>query len=438
MVDLITTFLSEEVISQIVDSIFARGKSFVKQKLSKGKIEYAAFMDETHEDFFNILGKAIKISLENELIKAIPKDEIIDSLKENYEVITKWIYSPNECFFSSEEIKPSNYDFELEISILFKSIHGYIIQNRNNYVSFTTQHIKKIADNLFHLFEEHIYESRRSFSTLISGQNKIFAEIEKLQANNSSWPCFQILEEIERLLNARRYVLVKSKLDTIEQQIIRNQISTEIEKFYELYTNLQLSNYADQTCVIPYLEKLIIHTKDETKKIQRKILLSCIKKEYQECIREIDYLLVSSMINNEYLVEIKINCLLLSQKVNEANDYIENVKTFFKKYNYWKVKILNCLAKYDLSYSLVSNNPDYFNQKFDYKILVIETKAYYFVTEYHDTGFDFSHKITINTLISDAKKLEEELGEDLQLKEGETPLDMRDRVQKKIEDLKSE
>lgn len=409
----------DKVISKILDFLFKKCKSFLKNKPFYQNLTKTISIDSTCDDFKSIVEKAYHNAASMDYLKDVPQKELRDSLLLNIEVISEWLYSFEMPSFDNSKIRPSNYDYLNETNAFFKSIHNYISEHRDQYNSFTEKQIKESIGNIDTSLNNHISESRTYSEKIIANQNQMLSLLQSDNKISPNWSFSTALNEIEKDIDSRNFNKAKANLGLIEKQIVNNNNQEECKKFYELYTNLLLATTRPQDAAIPYLEKLISLTNDSYKQKKREVLLMILERQYETALECIETLLSEVTIQEDenYLYELKINVLLLTGKNDEAENFINSLRDEYEDSLVYKVRLLNSQGRYFEAQQIINEKADFFKTSYAKRMIRIETLGYAYTQKYHDEGCCMALKKEANALISDCKFLLKEVQDDSMAKE---------------------
>ena len=411
--------IEDAIASKVLDSLFEKCKSFLKSQTFYQDATKTVSIDSTYGDFKTIIEKAYHNAASIPYLTDVPQKELRDSLLQNIEVISEWLYSYEMPAFDSSKIRPSDYSYRDKINTFFTSIHNYISENRDQYNSFTAKQLKESIGHIKSSLNSHISESRASFEKITVKQDQLLSILQNDNKTDPNWSYSTALSEIENDIDSRNFNKAKANLSFIERQIVNNNNHEECSKFYELYTNLLLATERPQNAAIPYLEKLIAFTTDASKRKKQTILLKILKHQYEDALACLETLLPDVTIQKDrhYLYELKINALFLARKSDEAEIFINSLKEEYADSLVYKVRLLNTQGRYFEAKQIISENADFFEASYAKRILRMETFGYACTQKYHDKGCCMELKKEATNLASDCKFLLEEVQDDSAAKE---------------------
>lgn len=402
----------DTIISDISSSLWGLVKSRIKTTdsyLSKtGTIDF----DSMNKEFKLLIEESFHEAMKGLKIETDKQADYRESILENADILLEWFQKEPYPAFNEELIEISNYDIKENIIRLFKSLHYQIQMKRDNSISSVFNRLKEISNtNTNRIMENSNRNTQLILEKLAIIQNPI--ESDKIL---NSWKISEPLKNAESLFKNRKYENAKVLLDALP--INSNNITIEErEKYYEIYTNILLADHENQANAIPYLNKLIENSTNESKKTCRSILLLCIEKKYEEGLSKISLEIQNCNSSKDTLYELKINILLLKNEINTANDYIESIKDSFSKYIFWKTRILVCLGKYSEAEAIINKSKSVNTSDFDFKILKIQVIAYKFANNFSEKGFDISWNKELFEAIEESQNLLSEVNDDTSDKE---------------------
>lgn len=409
------SFLSnskDTLISDINSSLWGLLKSKIKST------DY--YLSATRTIDFDSMNKEFKQLIEDSFHEAMkgldfrPENQADyrENILGNANILLEWFQKEPYPAFNEELIEISNYDIKNNIIRLFKSLHYQIRMKRDNCISSVFSRLREISNtNTNQILENNNRNTQLILERLAIIQSPIASD-----TISNSWKISEPLKNAESFFKNRKYENAKVLLDAIP--IDSNNITIdEREKYFEIYTNICLSNQENQIAAIPFLKKLIDNTSNVSKRNIRKIWLLCLEKNYSEALQRIDDELDNTSSEKNGLYELKLNILLLNNQLENANEYIESIKDTFSKYLIWKIRILTCLGRYNEAEEFINQEETSISNNFDSQVLQLQTKVFNLTDKFTKTGFDPSWKQILPKLISKTKELLEIVNEDKQNKE---------------------
>lgn len=395
-------------ISDITSSLWG----LVKSKIKNTNL----YLSSTKNINFESANKEFKLLIEDSFHEAMNGFEIDfnkqsvfrECILENADILLDWFRNDPYPSFDENKIYISNYEIKEQLLRLFKSLHYQMELKRDVYTSSALYQLKAAIST----------ESNK----IIAKEDLILQELSTLKSFmapsliSNNWKISDPLNKAEKLLKERQYNSAKLLLDTLSESLSIVTIE-EREKYYEIYTNILLANQENQEAAIPLLKKLIENTSIDAKKNIRNIWLLCLEKKYSEVLQQIENELKNNPSDTTGLYELKLNVLLLENKLSAANDYIESIKDSFSKYVIWKTRILTCLGNYNEAEDIINKHTPLFSKDFDLQVLALQTKVFNMTDNFSKNGFDPSWKSNLQPLISKAKELLEIVHENKQDKE---------------------
>ena len=354
------------------------------------------------EDSFHEAMKGLNLEIENQA-------DYRESILGNANILLEWFQKEPYPAFNEDLIEVSNYDIKENIIRLFKSLHYQIQIKRNTCISSVFTRLRDLSNNNFNLIRGDLSNITQILLERLPGiPNQINSD-----TILNSWKISEPLKKAESFFKNRKYENAKVLLDAIP--IESNTITIdEREKYYEIYTNIMLTNHENQANAILYLNKLIENTTNKDKKACRSILALCIEKKYKEALSRISTEIQNNNANKDTLYELEINIFLLNDKLDDANEYIESIKETFSKYFIWKTRILTCLGNYNEAEELINKQEALFSKDFNSQVLLLQTKVFNITDKFSKTGFIPSWKQILPSLISKVKELLEIVHENKQ------------------------
>lgn len=394
-------------ITEICSSLFTVVKNKIKEKSFYLTTLNATNINTVNKDFKEIIKETFRATGKKVKIPFYRKRELKKIIIENVDILFDWLNKEPYPFFDEKQFICST-NIKKEIIEFLRELHCQIKYKRDSYQSFATNQLKCLENTN----TDRVIDKLDIIQNTING----IKNINEAGPIHKSWIISSQLNKVDSLLKERKYKSAETILDSISD-LVPDLLIEEKERYYELYTNIYFADQNNQANAIPYLEKLINHTSDSTKKEQRKILLLCLKKEYEQALLLIDRQLKEASSNRDILLGFKINILLLEGKTEEANIFIETIKGKFTKYNYWKPQILAFLGKYAKAEEFIRTNNILGDNNFDLKVLNIQVVSFKYTTQYHYQGLNIAWTDDINETIKEGESLIKEVGDNIHHKE---------------------
>lgn len=409
------TFLSsahETITSDISSILWGQLKKLIKSTNTGLSATSTINIESLNSEFKALVEESFHEATKGLNIPFEKQSDLRSAILENSSILLDWFQAEPYPDFSEDAIEIPNYEIKEDIIRLFKSLHYQIQIKRNKYTSSLAHQLKAIAESN----TNKIIANNNSNTKLILEAFQTFQNSISPSQISTTWEISEQLQNAEHLLKERKYENAKVVLETLSN-IIDKVTLEEREKYYEIYTNIFLSSQENQEAAIPLLKKLIENTSIDTKKNIRNIWLLCLEKKYPEVLQQIENELDKKPSETTGLYELKLNVLLLENKLSAANDYIESIKDSFSKYLIWKTRILTCSGNYNEAEDIINKNASLFSKDFDLQVLALQTKVFNMTDIFSKNGFDPSWKSSLQPLISKAKELLEIVHENKQDKE---------------------
>ena len=409
------SFLSnskDTLISDINSSLWGLLKSKIKSTDYYLSATRTIDFDSMNKEFKQLIEDSFHEAMKGLDLRPENQADYRENILGNANILLEWFQKEPYPAFNEEIIDISNYDIKEDIIRLFKSLHYQIQIKRDTCISSVFTRLRDLSNYNFNLIRGDLSNITQILLERLPGiPNQINSD-----TISNSWKISEPLKKAESFFKNRKYENAKVLLDAIP--IESNTITIdEREKYYEIYTNIMLTNHENQANAIPYIDKLIENTTNKDKKVYRYILLLCIEKKYEEALSRISIEIQNNNFNKDSLYELKINILLLTNEINKANDYIESIKDSFSKYLFWKIRILICSANYAEAEEIIQKNESVSESDFDLKLLEIQAIAFNFANTFSKKGFDISWNKKLYETIEKAQQLLFDVNDDKSDKE---------------------
>lgn len=363
-----SSIITETLLGKIIDECF----SSLFEKIKDGIVHFSFYTSPNsssipQEDIIKIVKEAFLNAKKCDYLKDIDLEELKFLISDNSELIYSWIIGDES--YNSDLLKLQNEKQEKKHRTFMNIIFNYIHASRNLYLSFSSERINTKLD-------------------IISTQNIFFNN--KLDKINTKleWSFSKELNEIEEKISERNFKDALSKLEILQVKILISQNENEIEKFYQLYSNLYLLNPETQQEALPYLTKLIQYTNDSFLLWYRKTLYKLIDNKYsdvKECLEQQNFEVLEREERNLYS-NIKINYLMLTKQFSELTYFLDSNKDLIEDYPEWCVKLCLTQGLYEdaLNKCALFNNID--KHKIYNKILILQSKLFFLLTKIQEEG----------------------------------------------------
>ncbi len=409
------SFLStsqDTIISDISSILWGQLKKLIKSTNTFLSATGNINIESLNTEFKNLVEESFHDAVKGLNIPYEKQTDLRSAIFENSDILLNWFQAEPYPSFSEDSIEIPNYEIKEDIIRLFKSLHYQIKVKRDKYPSSLSYQLKSIAEsNTNKILADNKANTKLVLEAVLSIKDTISPTL-----ISSSWKISEQLQNAEHLLKERKYESAKVVLDTLKN-VIDNVSIEEREKYYEIYTNIFLANQEEQEAAIPLLKKLIENTSLDAKKNIRNIWLLCLEKKYSEVLQKIENELDNNPSDTTGLYELKLNVLLLENKLSAANDYLETIKDSFSKYLIWRTRILTYLGNYNEAEDIINKHAPLFSKDFDLQVLALQTKVFNMTDNFSKNGFDPSWKSNLQPLISKAKELLKIVHENKQDKE---------------------
>lgn len=380
------------IFSKIADvffSLFLSSKiGTVKDKMlnssSFARIIGSIKFDSSDNDTNKIVKDAFDDSKKSRYFKNIDNDGLRLLVSDNKDVINDWIvgdsnFNSNLLKFQNDEHKKKHYAF-------MRSIYKFIKTHKNEYLSISTRRIESKIDAV-----------QVQNDNVINKVDEIKTKLE--------WSFSKELNEIEDKIKKRDFKDAISNLRFIETKIIQSRNDDEIEKFYQLYSNVYLMDFENQSKALPYIKELISYTKDSFLKWYRSALYSLIDKN----LDDVKNLLTEQNLENlntgekRLFLKIKINYLMITQRFSDLETFLNFQKDFIENYLIWCVKLYLYQGLYEKAVQQITLLKDSEISDFQDKVTVLSVKVFWAVTKIQEQGYSDEILRTLNVTLCDIK-----------------------------------
>ena len=286
--------ITQSFLTRLVDNIFSSLYQKIENNLLNSNLFQYLNISLPIEDCKKLLNAVFKKAKKFQYFANLSKEELKLLIQDNEELIYSWIICDTQ--FIPELLSLQNDESKSKHIAFLKTIYHLINSEKLNYTNISTERV-------FQLDKKIYIDTKAILTTVLNIDSK------------TSYTFSPELNEIEELIESRKLQTAQHKLHIIESKILQNNNQEEIEKFYLLQANTYLLDNDKQQEAIPYLEKLIIYTKDDFLKLYRKGLLSLISRDYQrvkDIIEQISILELDDK-KNSLLINLKFNLLLLNK-----------------------------------------------------------------------------------------------------------------------------
>lgn len=136
--------ITDTLVSDLSTSLLGKFKSICKQLPGYESITKTINFDTINTDIKEIIETSFSIALRSSVFEDVPQQILRESVYANIDILVEWLYQIPMPLYESEKIVIIDESFKEKIEQLFKSLHEQFSVNRSSYVSFSSEHIKKI------------------------------------------------------------------------------------------------------------------------------------------------------------------------------------------------------------------------------------------------------------------------------------------------------
>lgn len=357
----------------ILAKLIDESLSAVFEKIKSGVINskyYTNLSSSIKTDFSNSeICKIVKLAFDSiknyDYYNDIENDELQLLIQDNSELIYSWVISDEQ--FHPEFLSLQNDENKKKHISFMESIYHYIRINRINYIAISNERIISKVDNI-NIQTNNIREKLDEIST------------------NINWTFSSELNSIENKIKDNQCNFAVSQLEALENKILQANNKSEIEKFYQLYTEVFLVNSETQQKCLPYLQKLINFTEDDFLKWYRIVLYNLISKNFDDVNDFLNKKNVSEITNHkqkQLYYEIKINYLMLTQKNDELESFLKSLKNEIDDYINWILSLYVSQGRYEEAVKIINEKG---TDKIRNKTLISQAKTFYYITRIQTEG----------------------------------------------------
>lgn len=377
--------ITQSFLTRLVDNIFSSLYQKIENNLLNSNLFQYLNISLPIEDCKKLLNAVFKKAKKFQYFANLSKEELKLLIQDNEELIYSWIICDTQ--FIPELLSLQNDESKSKHISFLKTIYHLINSEKLNYTNISTERV-------FQLDKKIYIDTKAILTTVLNIDSKI------------SYTFSPELNEIEELIESRKLQTAQHKLQTIESKILQNNNQEEIEKFYLLQANTYLLDNDKQQESIPYLEKLIIYTKDDFLKLYRKGLLSLISKDYQrvkDIIEQISILELDDK-KTSLLINLKFNLLLLNKDWKNLENLCKET-TSITGTVVWTIKSYFYQEDYEKAFLAISklNNSDVID--FNDKILILNVKVFYYLDKISKENFSPDYLKEINSVLPEVEYL---------------------------------
>lgn len=373
-----------KIIDEALSSVFEKVKTNTLNSKFYTKITGTIKTDFSNNDINIIIKSAFDITKKNDYYKELTNDELRLLIIDNIELVYSWIIS-DEDFDSSLIVIQGEENKKKQIAFM-KAIYHFIQYNRISYSAISHERIISKIDNL-------AYQS-----------NDIVKRLEEI-TTNTNWSFASELNSIENKIKEKLLRDAISQLEALKTKLLQSKNEDEIEKYYQLYTEVYLVNSDTQENAIPYLKELITYTKDDFLKWYRIGLEKLLSKNFpgvKDKLEEKKINEIKSHKQKQLYCELKINYLMLTQQTAELESFLNSFKYEIDDYNNWILSLYVAQGRYSDAVKLIANLEENGIIKLKNRTLILQAKTFYFITSIQFEG----HTKTIQTELA---KINEEI-----------------------------
>ncbi|MFA6856304.1 MAG: hypothetical protein WCR31_03750 [Treponema sp.] len=398
----------EALISDISSSLLGKLRTAINSVPSYETFTKTIDIPSLQKDMKKIIEESFHETASLYKLRDIPQKELREAVFTNIDLLFSWCITP-QTVFNSDEINITNYDYKNELLIFFKSLHEQFIIKKDLFPSFGTIQIKSL------LYDQNVkLDMQTGILNIIQGDVSDIQHLLESQKINEHWSFFQEFSEIESKISNREFTSALNYLNILEIKISQNNKIDEKEKFYELYTNAYLADVKKQKRAIPYLEKLIRYTEKPIRTMQRKILLLVLDENYDKAFEQNKNMLAQelSVKDRQYFLELAVNIYFLKNQFEEAQKFLDSIKTEFEKYLLWQIRLLIAKSLYVEAANLIEKNNDFFTESYNKKLIRVETFCYAATEEYCRDGTSEARQKEIESLVQECNDLLDKSADD--------------------------
>lgn len=376
----------EAILSKLADVFFSFGIEMINKGIRDSAF-YAKLTGSIKPDFSdNDTNKIVKDAFDNakksRYFKNIDNDELNLLILDNKEIIFDWIVGDNN--FNSNLLRLQNDENRKKHLAFMRFIYKFIKNHKNEYLSISAGRIESKVD------------------TILVQNNSVANKLDEINTK-LEWSFSKELNKIETKIKNRYFKDAISNLEFIKTKIIQTRNDEEIEKFYQLYSNVYLSNSENQSAALPYIKELIFYTKDSFLKWYRTALYDFINKNLDNVKNLLNEQSLENLDSREkkLFLNIQINYFTVSQQFSELETLLNLQKDFIEDCSIWYVKLYLYQGQYEKAMQQVELLKDGEISDFQDKVTILSVKVFFAITKIQKQGYSDEILCMLNDTLDD-------------------------------------